>query len=103
MQQENSAIAEKAQEENAEQLKQWLEHYVRLYKFASARKTRYETLMRRHGVKKWSQEKTAKMVRRLMSASKKITTVEGALDQIQNKLSLLGIEVDVVSRKANAA
>lgn len=103
MQQENNTLVEKVQEENVEKLKQWLEHYVRLYKFASSRKTRCEMLMRRHGAKKWSQEKTAKMVRRLMAVSKEVSATEDALDQLQTKLSQAGIEVDIVSRKSTTA
>jgi hypothetical protein len=100
MQQENNTLAENVQEENVEKLKQWLEHYVRLYKLASNRKIRCEMLMRRYGSKKWSQEKTAKMVRRLMVSSKEVKAATDALDQIQAKLSEVGIEVDIVSKKS---
>jgi ribosomal protein L35 len=97
------AINEQISEENVEQLKKYFEHYIKQYKFTSSRKVRCETLMRRHRAKKWSQQKTSKMVRRLMVASKEINEIEVLLDQLQTKLSQAGIEIDVVSRKANAA
>lgn len=94
---------EEPKEENVEQLKAWLEHFARIYKFATFRKERCEELMRRKSAKKWSPEKVQRMVRRLMTANKEIEQSENALDQCRHRLSQLGVEVDVVSRSGAAA
>lgn len=91
---------EEKKEDNVDQLKAWLEHFARVYKFASFRKERTEMLMRRKSAKKWPPEKKARMVRRLMTANKEIEQSENALDQVTHRLSQLGIEVDVKSRSA---
>lgn len=87
--------------EDVEQLKRWLEHFARIYKFASFRKERCEELMRRKSAKKWPPEKVQRMVRRLMTANKEIEQAENALDQVKHRLSQNGIEVDIVSRSAS--
>ncbi len=84
--------------DNPEHLKAWLEEFVRQYKTASFRKSRCESLMRRKIAKTWSPEKTAKMVRRLVTASKLVEQSENALDNISSRLARQGIEVDVASR-----
>lgn len=81
-----------------EQLKHWLEHFASKFKFTASRKERCEELMRRRSAKKWDAAKTARMVRRLMAATKEMEQSEGVLDQCATKLSGLGIEVDIVSR-----
>lgn len=86
--------------ENVEQLKNWLEHFARIYKSAVFQKERCEELMRRKSAKTWSPEKTTSMVRRLMMANKEIEQSENALDQCKYRLSQLGIEVDIVSRSS---
>lgn len=84
--------------EEIEQLKQWMEHFSMRYKLAFLSKERCEQLMRRKSAKKWDQEKTAKMVRRLMVANKEIEQSENALDNASARLKELGIEVEIVSR-----
>ena len=99
---EGSADYENDREKEVEQLKHWLEDFARKYKFASFRKERTELLMRRRSAKKWTPEKTARMVRRLMTANQEIEQSEGALEQIKHRLEQLGIEVSVESRSAQA-
>lgn len=89
---------EEQPEVSVEQLKSWLEHFARSYQNASARKDRLVDLMGRKKTKKWSPEKTAKMVRRLVAANKEIEQAENALDQVQHRLSQAGIEVEIKSR-----
>jgi len=84
--------------DNAEHLKAWLEEFARQYKTAAFRKSRCEKLMRRRIAKTWKPEKTAKMVRRLMTANKLVEQSENALDNITQRLSRLGVEVSVGSR-----
>lgn len=91
---------EEDKKEDVEQLKRWLEHFAKQYQFASFRKERCEELMRRKSAKKWSPEKTARMVRRLMTANKEIEQATNALDQVAHRLSQNGIEVDIKSRSA---
>lgn len=87
------------QRDNPELLIRQLAHFARLYKAASVRKERLQDLMRRKSVQNWAPEKTQKMVRRLMATTKEIEQAENALDQLRHRLSQMGIEVDVVSRK----
>jgi hypothetical protein len=89
-------------EKEVEQLKHWLEHFARIYKFATFRKERCEELMRRRSAKKWKPEKVARMARRLMTANKEIEQSESALDQCTHRLSQLGVEVDIVSRASES-
>lgn len=89
---------EDAKPDDVEQLKRWLEHFARQYKVAAADKERCEDMMRRPGAKKWSSEKTQKMVRRLMLANKTVEQAEETLDQITQRLSQLGVEVSIESR-----
>jgi hypothetical protein len=86
-----------------EQLKHWLEHFARKFKFAASRKERCEELMRRRSAKKWDAAKTARMVRRLMAANQELEQSEGALDQCGARLRELGVEVDIVSRSGAEA
>lgn len=85
-------------QESVEQLKTWLEHFAGVYKQASIRKEYVENLMRRKSAKRWDPKKTARMVRRLLDASKAIEQSENALDLVRHRLSQNGIEVDIVSR-----
>lgn len=89
---------ESVNRDNPEFLKAWLEEFASQYKVAGSRKARCEKLMRRRSAKKWSPEKTARMVRRLMSANKLVEQSENALDNITHRLSQQGIEVSVESQ-----
>jgi hypothetical protein len=100
MQEHNHEHGEQEEKESPERLKFLMEHFARLYKFATFRKERCEELMRRKSARKWSPEKTSKMVRRLMAANKEVEQSENALDQLQHRLQQLGIEVEVKSRSA---
>jgi len=97
-----AAEGEEDPKESIEQLKKWLEHFARIYKFVTFRKERCEELMRRKSAKKWPPKKVARMVRRLMTANKEIEQAEGALDQCTHRLSQLGVEVDIVSKSAES-
>lgn len=92
-----------SKKEDIEQLKRWLEHFANVYRAASARKERCEDLMRRKSAKKWDPTKTAKMVRKLMTANKEIEDATNALDQVTHRLSQNGIEVNIVSRSGEKA
>lgn len=94
--------AEPAEEKQAdpEQLKRWLEHFAKQFKNAATDKARCEDIMRRQGTKKWSPEKTQKMVRRLVTANKTMEQAESVLDQCTHRLSQLGIEVSIESKSS---
>jgi hypothetical protein len=94
---------EETLEKKIEQLKNWLEHFARIYKFATFNKERCEELMRRKSVKRLTPAKTARMVRRLVAANKEIEQASDALDRVSHELSQLGVEVSVESRSARAA
>lgn len=100
-----AAATEEAEpkKEDIEQLKRWLEHFANVFRSASQRKERCEDLMRRQGAKKWDAAKTAKMVRKLMTANKEIEDATNALDQVTHRLSQNGIEVDIISRSGTKA
>ena len=87
-----SATDSEEPKENVEQLKAWLEHFARIHSYASGRKDRLEDLMRRRSAKKWSAEKTTRMVRRLMTASKELEESESAIDLVRTRLSQNGLE-----------
>lgn len=94
---------EETPENKIERLKAWMDHFARAYKFASFRKERTEMLMRRKSAKKWDAKKTARMVRRLVTANKEIEQSSDALDRVSHELSQLGVEVTVESRSASSA
>lgn len=70
-----------------------------LFRNATSRKDRCEDLMKRKSTSKWSPKKTAKMVRRFVTASKETEKLQVELDQLVDKLSAAGVEVGVASRK----
>ncbi len=88
---ESTAEDAKNSKENVEQLQAWLVHYARQFSVCNERKARLEDLMRRKAAKKWSPDKTAKMVRRLLSASKEAEQAESAVDLITHRLSQAGV------------
>lgn len=97
MQTENHSAPDQTEDpknskENVEQLQAWLEHYTRQFSVSNERKACLEDLMRRKAAKKWSPDKTAKMVRRLLSASKEAEQAESAVDMITHRLSQAGVE-----------
>lgn len=102
MQEENNAMAQvqspQDREKEVAQLQHWLEHFAGKYKIASFRKSRYEDLMRRKSAKKWNPEKTARMVRRLLSANKEVEQSETMLERCRSRLHELGIDVMITSR-----
>jgi len=66
-----------------EQLKVWSDHFSRQRNFSQTRKERCEKLMRRHKAKKWSPEKTARMVRRLMTAKSEFEKSTNAIERVE--------------------
>lgn len=88
------------QDEDVGQLKAWLNYLANEYRYYGFRKQRLEELMRRKKAKSWSVEKKSTMVRRLMTANKAMQEIETAMDQLRDRLSQRGIEVEVKSRSA---
>ena len=76
-----------APEETPEYLNALLGRFTTLNTAAVSRKARMEDLMKRKSTKKWSPEKTAKMVRRLMTSAQDIEQSTFALDEIGKRLA----------------
>lgn len=70
------------------QLEAWKAHYNRQLSFATSRKERCEKLMRRHCSKKWSPEKTARMVRRLTRAATEMRQANAVLHELHSAVPL---------------
>ena len=72
-----------------DQLRLLLKQFISCEKPAHARKTRIEALMQRPGTKKWLPQKTAKMVRRLISVTQEIQYNNDVIEKINAKLNSL--------------
>lgn len=88
------------QDEDVNQLKAWLNYLAQEYRFHGSKKLRLEELMRRKKAKEWTTEKKSTMVRRLMTANKAMQEIETGMDQLRDRLSQRGVEVEVKSRSA---
>ena len=75
--------------ESAELLSRLLVNFTKQVQHATSRRERYENLMQRKSVKKWSPKKTAKAVRRLLTAGKEQEQATSTVEQIKHRLEQL--------------
>lgn len=76
-------------ERNSDHLSRVLHSFERQSLFATSQKARLEDLMQRKSCRKWKPEKTARMVRRLVAASKEQEQAVNAIDYLRAKLEQL--------------
>jgi len=89
------------EEESLEHLRQLHEHFSRQYVVSGSRKDRCTELMERKRAKTWSPEKSSRMVRRLVTATKDFEDADSALSRIAERFSQNGYEVPSDAHRSN--